>query len=122
MTAPTSGRFRFLAAAKTASALRRTATTTSQTPHRAKPLEFVDDEVRIRGFIFERDEQRRSEAARLSLHHDKNERDFANPIVSISLGLPATFQFGGLKRADPAEKYVLRHGDVAVWGGPSRLC
>jgi alkylated DNA repair protein (DNA oxidative demethylase) len=60
--------------------------------------------------------------ARLSLHHDKNERDFANPIVSISLGLPATFQFGGLKRADPVEKYALRHGDVAVWGGPSRLC
>jgi DNA oxidative demethylase len=61
--------------------------------------------------------------ARLSLHQDKNERDFANPIVSVSLGLPATFQFGGLKRADPIKKYALRHGDVAVWGGPSsRLC
>lgn len=59
---------------------------------------------------------------RLSLHQDKNERDFANPIVSVSLGLPATFQFGGLKRPDPIKKYALRHGDVAVWGGPSRLC
>lgn len=59
--------------------------------------------------------------ARLSLHQDKNERDFANPIVSVSLGLPATFQFGGLARTDPIRKYALRHGDVAVWGGPSRL-
>jgi len=59
--------------------------------------------------------------ARLSLHQDKNERDFANPIVSVSLGLPATFQFGGLKRSDPVHKFGLRHGDVAVWGGPSRL-
>jgi DNA oxidative demethylase len=60
--------------------------------------------------------------ARLSLHQDKNERDFANPIVSVSLGLPATFQFGGLRRNDPVKKFDLRHGDVAVWGGPSRLC
>jgi alkylated DNA repair protein (DNA oxidative demethylase) len=60
--------------------------------------------------------------ARLSLHQDKNERDFANPIVSVSLGLPATFQFGGLKRDDPVQKFALRHGDVAVWGGASRLC
>jgi DNA oxidative demethylase len=60
--------------------------------------------------------------ARLSLHQDKNERDFTNPIVSVSLGLPATFQFGGLKRNDPVKKFALKHGDVAVWGGPSRLC
>lgn len=59
--------------------------------------------------------------ARLSLHQDKNERDFTNPIVSVSLGLSATFQFGGLKRDDPVKKYALRHGDVAVWGGASRL-
>jgi alkylated DNA repair protein (DNA oxidative demethylase) len=59
---------------------------------------------------------------RLSLHQDKNERDFANPIVSVSLGLPATFQFGGLKRNDPVKKFFLQHGDVAVWGGASRLC
>jgi alkylated DNA repair protein (DNA oxidative demethylase) len=60
--------------------------------------------------------------ARLSLHQDKNERDLANPIVSVSLGLPATFQFGGLKRNEPVKRFALRHGDVAVWGGPSRLC
>ena len=60
--------------------------------------------------------------AHLSLHQDKNERDLANPIVSVSLGLPATFQFGGLKRTDPVRRYALRHGDIAVWGGPSRLC
>jgi len=59
--------------------------------------------------------------ARLTLHQDKNERDFAQPIVSVSLGLPATFQFGGLKRNDPVRKFGLRHGDVAVWGGRSRL-
>lgn len=59
--------------------------------------------------------------ARLSLHQDRDERDFSQPIVSVSLGLPATFQFGGLKRADPVAKYRLHHGDVVVWGGPSRL-
>ncbi|WP_280992843.1 DNA oxidative demethylase AlkB [Ochrobactrum sp. 19YEA23] len=59
--------------------------------------------------------------AKLSLHQDKDERDFTNPIVSVSLGLPATFQFGGLKRNDPITKYPLHHGDVVVWGGPSRL-
>lgn len=59
--------------------------------------------------------------ARLSLHQDKNERDFTNPIVSVSLGLPATFQFGGLRRTDVVRKFGLRHGDVVVWGGPSRL-
>jgi alkylated DNA repair protein (DNA oxidative demethylase) len=59
--------------------------------------------------------------AQLSLHQDKNERDFSRPIVSVSLGLPATFQFGGLKRNDPVKKFALKHGDVAVWGGSSRL-
>jgi alkylated DNA repair protein (DNA oxidative demethylase) len=58
---------------------------------------------------------------RLTLHQDKNERDYAHPIVSVSLGLPAAFQFGGLKRSDPVHKFAVRHGDVAVWGGPSRL-
>ncbi|HEU5019716.1 MAG TPA: DNA oxidative demethylase AlkB [Pseudolabrys sp.] len=60
--------------------------------------------------------------ARMSLHQDKDERDFSNPIVSISLGLPATFQFGGRRRADPVRKHALHHGDIVVWGGPSRLC
>jgi DNA oxidative demethylase len=59
--------------------------------------------------------------ARLSLHQDRNERDMGAPIVSVSLGLPATFQFGGLKRDDPVRRIALQHGDVVVWGGPSRL-
>ena len=59
--------------------------------------------------------------AKLSLHQDKDELDYGAPIVSISLGLPATFLFGGLKRSDTPRRYRLEHGDVAVWGGPSRL-
>lgn len=58
---------------------------------------------------------------RLTLHQDKNERDFTAPIVSVSLGLPATFMFGGNKRSDRPQRYLLQHGDVAVWGGPARL-
>jgi alkylated DNA repair protein (DNA oxidative demethylase) len=57
---------------------------------------------------------------RLSLHQDRDERDFAHPIVSVSLGLPAGFQFGGAKRRDPVRTIPLRHGDVVVWGGVSR--
>jgi len=59
--------------------------------------------------------------AKLSLHQDKDELDFAAPIVSVSLGLPAIFLFGGLKRSDTPRRYRLEHGDVAVWGGSSRL-
>jgi alkylated DNA repair protein (DNA oxidative demethylase) len=59
--------------------------------------------------------------ARMSLHQDKDEQDFAAPIVSVSLGLPATFLFGGLMRADKTARYRVEHGDVVVWGGPSRL-
>jgi DNA oxidative demethylase len=59
--------------------------------------------------------------ARMSLHQDRDERDFAAPIVSVSLGLPAIFLFGGPKRADKPQRYRLQHGDVVVWGGPSRL-
>jgi alkylated DNA repair protein (DNA oxidative demethylase) len=59
--------------------------------------------------------------ARLTLHQDKNERNFDAPIVSVSLGLPAKFLFGGLKRTDKVQRIMLEHGDVAVWGGPSRL-
>jgi alkylated DNA repair protein (DNA oxidative demethylase) len=58
---------------------------------------------------------------RLSLHQDKDEQDYGHPVVSVSLGVPATFQFGGLKRSDPPLKVPLRHGDVVVWGGPARL-
>ncbi len=59
--------------------------------------------------------------ARLSLHQDKNEQDFEAPIVSVSLGLPAIFLFGGLDRADRPRRLPLSHGDVVVWGGPARL-
>ena len=59
--------------------------------------------------------------ARMSLHQDRNEQDFAAPIVSVSLGLPAIFLFGGIKRTDKPQRYRLEHGDVVVWGGPSRL-
>jgi DNA oxidative demethylase len=59
--------------------------------------------------------------AKLSLHQDRDERDFSAPIVSISLGLPAVFLFGGLRRADPVQRVPVSHGDVVVWGGPSRL-
>lgn len=59
--------------------------------------------------------------AKLSLHQDKDEALLDAPIVSVSLGLPATFQFGGLKRTDPLQRVWLEHGDVVVWGGESRL-
>jgi len=59
--------------------------------------------------------------ARMSRHQDRDEREFAAPIVSVSLGLPAVFLFGGLKRSDRPARYRLEHGDVVVWGGPSRL-
>ena len=58
---------------------------------------------------------------RLTLHQDRNERDFGQPIVSVSLGLPATFLWGGLKRTERPRRIALASGDVVVWGGPSRL-
>lgn len=59
--------------------------------------------------------------ARMALHQDRNERDFGWPIVSVSLGLPAVFQFGGLLRGDRPQRVPLEHGDVVVWGGRARL-
>ena len=59
--------------------------------------------------------------ARMSLHQDKDEHDFGAPIVSVSLGLPAIFMFGGMIRADKPRRFRLEHGDIAVWGGSSRL-
>lgn len=59
--------------------------------------------------------------ARLSLHQDKNERDKSQPIVSVSLGLPAVFLFGGTRRAERPRRVPVAHGDVVVWGGPARL-
>lgn len=59
--------------------------------------------------------------AKMSLHQDRDEKDFSQPIVSVSLGLPATFLLGGLARADKTTKIPLIHGDVIVWGGSARL-
>ena len=59
--------------------------------------------------------------AKLSLHQDKDEPDLRAPIISVSLGLPAVFQFGGLRRNDPLKRLMLEHGDVVVWGRESRL-
>ena len=59
--------------------------------------------------------------ARLTLHQDKDERDFTAPIVSVSLGLPAVFLFGGNARRDRQRRVALQHGDIVVWGGPARL-
>lgn len=59
--------------------------------------------------------------ARMSLHQDKNERDFTQPIVSVSLGIPALFLFGGMQRVGKVMRVPLTHGDVVVWGGAARL-
>lgn len=59
--------------------------------------------------------------ARMSLHQDKNERRYNAPVVSVSLGLPAIFLFGGHERTDKPQKLSLFHGDVVVWGGVDRL-
>lgn len=59
--------------------------------------------------------------ARMSLHQDKDERDLGAPIVSVSLGMQATFLFGGHARTDRAVRVPLQHGDVVVWGGVDRL-
>jgi alkylated DNA repair protein (DNA oxidative demethylase) len=57
----------------------------------------------------------------MSLHQDRDERDLDAPIVSISLGLPAKFLFGGARRGDRPRGETVHHGDVVVWGGPARL-
>ncbi|ABD87249.1 DNA oxidative demethylase AlkB [Rhodopseudomonas palustris] len=59
--------------------------------------------------------------AKMSLHQDKDEADFTAPIVSVSLGLPAVFMFGGAKRSDKPQRFALEHGDVVAWGGAARL-
>lgn len=59
--------------------------------------------------------------ARMALHRDSDEVDMAAPIVSVSLGLPAAFLWGGPARTDRPRRIVLHHGDVVVWGGPARL-
>jgi DNA oxidative demethylase len=59
--------------------------------------------------------------AKMSLHQDQDEQDFRQPIVSVSLGLPAVFLWGGAARGDATQRILLEHGDVLVWGGPARL-
>jgi alkylated DNA repair protein (DNA oxidative demethylase) len=59
--------------------------------------------------------------SRLTLHQDRNERGYSDPIVSVSLGLPAVFLFGGDSRSDKQRRIPLQHGDVVVWGGPARM-
>ncbi|MGP0014124.1 DNA oxidative demethylase AlkB [Pseudomonas sp.] len=59
--------------------------------------------------------------AKMSLHQDRNERDFSAPVVSVSLGLPAIFLFGGHERSDKTQRIPLFHGDIVVWGGVDRL-
>jgi DNA oxidative demethylase len=84
----------------------------TQAAARAGFAEFLPDACLI---------NRYEPGSRLSLHQDKDERDFGAPIVSVSLGLPAVFLFGGERRADRPQRIPLAHGDVAVWGGPARL-
>lgn len=73
---------------------------------------FVPDACLINRYV---------EGTKLSLHQDRDERDLHSPIVSVSLGIPATFLFGGMQRSEPQRRVPLRHGDVVVWGGASRL-
>jgi len=88
-------------------------------------LELARDAAQAAGFAgFEPDAclvNHYNPGARLTLHQDKDEGDFSAPIVSVSLGLPATFLFGGNARTDKHRRVPLQHGDVVVWGGPARL-
>lgn len=59
--------------------------------------------------------------ARMGLHQDKDEKGLKDPIVSVSLGMSATFLFGGFKRSDRPARTLLNHGDVVVWGGVDRM-
>jgi DNA oxidative demethylase len=79
---------------------------------RAGYADFVPDACLINRYL---------PGTRMSLHQDRNERDFDHPIVSVSLGIPAVFLFGGMRRSDPCLRVPLAHGDVVVWGGPARL-
>jgi alkylated DNA repair protein (DNA oxidative demethylase) len=59
--------------------------------------------------------------SRLTLHQDRDETDMRQPIVSVSLGLPATFLWGHGAPGGKIRRVTLVHGDVVVWGGPSRM-
>lgn len=97
-------------------------------PWPAMPAAFVqlaEDAARQGGFDNFRPDacliNRYLPGSRMSLHQDRNERDFSAPIVSVSLGIPALFLWGGQRRADRAVRIPLFHGDVAAWGGEDRL-
>lgn len=75
-------------------------------------MDFVPDSCLINRYI---------PGARMSLHQDKDEGSYAAPIVSVSLGLPATFLFGGFERSTKSQRVPLLHGDIVVWGGVDRL-
>ncbi|HEF4759471.1 TPA: DNA oxidative demethylase AlkB [Pseudomonas putida] len=74
--------------------------------------EFVPDSCLINRYV---------PGAKMSLHQDKDEKSYAAPIVSVSLGLPAMFLFGGFTRSDKSQRVPLLHGDIVVWGGVDRL-
>jgi alkylated DNA repair protein (DNA oxidative demethylase) len=97
-------------------------------PWPSMPSAFVDlahSAAAALGFMsFEPDAcliNRYEPGARLSLHQDRDEKGYTDPIVSLSLGLPAIFQWGGDQRSDRPQRIPLAHGDVVVWGGPSRM-
>ena len=97
-------------------------------PWPAMPPPFIDLAVRAAseaGFAnYDPDAcliNRYAAGAKLSLHQDRDEKDPWAPIVSVSLGLPATFLWGGKRRADPVRRMRLESGDVVVWGGPARF-
>lgn len=100
----------------------------TQAPWPAMPEEFRTLARRAAlqaGFVdFEPDAclvNRYEPGARLSLHRDYDERDASAPIVSVSLGVPAKFLWGGLQRTDPIRRLPLHSGDVVVWGAQSRF-
>lgn len=75
-------------------------------------LDFAPDACLVNRYVL---------GARMGLHQDKNERDYSQPIVSVSIGASCNFQLGGLRRSDPVKSLVLHDGDVVVWGGGARL-
>ncbi|KPG95434.1 alpha-ketoglutarate-dependent dioxygenase [Pseudomonas sp. RIT-PI-q] len=75
-------------------------------------VDFVPDSCLINRYV---------PGAKMSLHQDKDEGSYAAPIVSVSLGLPAMFLFGGFERSDTSQRVPLSHGDIVVWGGVDRL-
>ncbi|NBW49552.1 MAG: DNA oxidative demethylase AlkB [Betaproteobacteria bacterium] len=100
----------------------------TQTPWPAMPQGFREMAMlaaELAGYpAFEPDAcliNRYAPGARMTLHQDKNERDYSAPIVSVSLGLHAVFELGGVERGDKVQRLRLQHGDVLVWGGPARL-